>query len=308
MDKKKSISQTSLEKQHEKFLDILEKIGLDISKVPHIHLVEEWGAEKIEHKKSWFSKNYKVIYPKFERGNMQKFRIEFRRTVARAGIDLIKKQNPELYKKIRKKFSGSYKATQNYHRKFILNTEHKNRKYIAVTAKNGYFPNIKKHDITPENFGTFDDTRRESWEDEAAILLGEAIGGNKTLKNKRTIIHNKAKKAEEYAHVKYKREGGSLKSEKYLKRATARREATGEILEKLKIVEMLYGWDGGSWKNSVYREECKLYQYLMNCWMGTSIKKTIWKPYISSKRSNWYNKSLKNVLKHGFNVFESIHL
>ena len=250
------INRNSLEREQQRMALCLHKIGLDISKLEKIKLVNS-GQEPGYKKKSMSllssEQYYEVNMTRYVSGNRTKFKTSFKRALASSALDMLEKQKPGIYSNIMYYFDRSYQNTQNLLNTYILNTNDRNRKTKALIVKGifgklgGYIPEkLQGKKIKPEEIGLVDQTRRKTWKDDAVIVLAEMIGSGYTkFISDRKTEYEKAKREQNNAKVALQQarfyevvKKGYAK--KRFKKACARYEAQKEMMNKIKYLTKIF--------------------------------------------------------------------
>ena len=126
----KKIGQRALEVEQANFLKRLEKTGLDVSTFPQITL--KYGG-RVTHKRT-LSGSYVVTLRKHGRGQRTQFKDVFSKALVRAGLEMVKQQQPETYLQLAEEFDSSFRKTQDLIRTFMLKS--KDRKAWLGKARN----------------------------------------------------------------------------------------------------------------------------------------------------------------------------
>lgn len=235
-------------------ISTLQGVGLDTSKLAKIKLVYSSVNEtEPRHKKSLLSSNYKVYIPAYHKGNRTKFLQEYRRAVAKQGLDLVRSEDPALYSQIKSAFDESYKRTNQALSSYLLATTDKNKSVKAFIVRFfGIYHGKMTGTQQAEDLG-LTDTTRETWTDEYADIMGDiAKRGYKTVLNEWEARHYQATLSEKRATTarfrrdtkrkwyNYLQVGYMDRANASLRRAIAKRQAQSEAVEKIKIIGRLY--------------------------------------------------------------------
>jgi len=251
---KQSISENSLIATFENHIKILNGLGLDTNQIGQIKLKYSSVNETApKHKKALLSSGYNVYLPAFSKGQRTKFWQEYRRAVAKTGLELIKTQNPAFYSNIKIVFNESYKRTNNLLSLYILNSADKNSVAKAIVIKwFGIYHGLFRNTMSTEDLG-LTDKKRETWADEFSDLAGDIIhrGYSTVYKEWQERLHHALNNQKRASTARFNREtkkkwynafqiGYMDKANKEVMRAMARAKAQEEALEKIKIIGRLY--------------------------------------------------------------------
>jgi len=242
------ISETAIKKIAEKFIVHLESMGIDTQTMSKIKL--RYGT-KVGYKKA-FSGAYVVYLPKYASGNRTKFQKAIGRALIMSGLELIRKQKPELYDYIKQRFDESYRKTQWMLWNYILNTNDYKKlfKALGLIVFRIYTP-IYKSRLPAEDLG-LTDFKRKTWQDEIGDLITQVMrkGYKGTLRfwNEKFFKAraNEKKATKIYIEQKekmgiIKKMGGWMKKWRHeMKRAIAKRQAHEEIYRRLVVIKEVF--------------------------------------------------------------------
>lgn len=252
---KYSLNLNTLEENYAHLTSMFERIGVDTQDFPKIILKHNSKSGEVKFKKSLVSPHYTVYLPKNQKGNREKFKKAYRKAIAIAGLDYIKKQNPLIFNAIKEKFDKSYRETQKHLNAYILQTNDYNRQYKAIVLKFfGIYRPTYQNPMNPDNLG-LTGHKRKNWVDEYGDLMANIVKEGYSKVSKKSL--NQFKRAEgneEYCskdYLKQKRETGFVfrlagwtrKAQKAYKRATARRQAQQEMRKKLNVLNEIFKFE-----------------------------------------------------------------
>ena len=175
--KKYGIFEKSFDKSFCKQMKQLEKLGIDSSKLPKIRV--GYGKEITNKECSYIAKGvfkcgYVMTIPKYLKGGQTKIKNEYNKIVAKAGLELIKNQQPSVYKKLASEFEKSHQETQKALNSYIQNTNAKNKQVMGIAQK--HFGNIsffEKMRVAPKYLGVADFGNCKTWEDEYSGIMSK---------------------------------------------------------------------------------------------------------------------------------------
>lgn len=248
---RQKISQKGLLSVLKNQISTLQGVGLDTGKLGKIKLVYSSVNEtEPRHKKSLLSSAYKVYLPAYSKGNRTKFLQEYRRAVAKQGLELVKSESPFLYSQIKTAFDESYKRTNQALSSYILATNDKNKSVKAFIIR---FFGIYHGKFEAENVG-LTDAKRESWVDEYAEIMGDIsrrgyqavfdewkARQDQAISNEKRATTARFKRDKKRKWYNYLQVGYMERANNTLRRAIARRQAQDEAIEKVRILGKLYG-------------------------------------------------------------------
>ena len=243
---KYKISERSLHAEHEAFVKRLRRVGLDTSAMPAIKL--KHGGQ-VGHKKEVFGGSYVVTLPKHQRGQRTKFKDAFSKSLARAGLEVLCRQQPEKYLRLSEAFDESFRRTQEALDAYILYSADRNRRYKALALKWwGNVAQLRKNIPDPRKVGLVDYSRRKSWDDElVTVMAALQRGGLEPTIKKQRAQHAIAKREETAAFEDYHSYKGimtlhprRIKARKRWKRAVARVQTQEEMKRKITLIRQVF--------------------------------------------------------------------
>lgn len=254
---KHKISKLSLKKTLNTHLQYLSNIGIDPSTMPKIKL--KYGginSETSKHTKNLFDNGYRVSLPLLRSGQRTVFLTEYRKAVAKSGLDLIKEQNPCLLAELKSEFDQSYKRTNQLVGTYLMNTNDRDGAIKAFVLNYfGIYHAARNSTIDVQDVG-LTDKKRTCWEDEYTDIMQDIIHRGYDVvhhewSERLKHAHNIEKKA---ATTRYSRDearkwynhlqvGYMNKANKDLRRALARRQAQEEAMHKLELIGKCFNFN-----------------------------------------------------------------
>lgn len=231
------ISETALRKEHEQAISRLRKIGIDPAGFPGITV--RYGKAVGHHRKTLSGRSYVVTVPRWEKGNREKLRAEYRKGLGRATLDVVAQKRPDLMDTITRRFDASYRATQDALSRYIKATNDRNKRFKAIALKYFGMANPIYH-VPPETVGLTEYGLRRDWRDEFASLYAHAQrkGYRRSIQDAQTELAKA--QAEEKKAIEEKAGIFIFRRRRRLKRAIARIESQKELLNKLGILQPFF--------------------------------------------------------------------
>ena len=236
---KKGISKKSLASDYLQTMDWLKRFEINPTNFPRIVL--RFG--KLGHKRRRLdiggfplrpmryrsAPYYEVSIPLNSLGKREQFRRHYRMALARAMLDTIEQEKPELYRELENYYKGMFEATDATYKAYIENT---NLNWVSkksrILALNWFrkIPEFKGKlwkgedkgktwRVEPEKLGLFEYGKRESWQDEFAVMTSEMFKSGGYYKVFRESFLN-SKKAEN--SVNYETNRKLSKEDKFFKK------------------------------------------------------------------------------------------
>ena len=236
------ISEDALIREHQNAIDQFKKMGLDTSEFAEIKV--KFGGKSPAYRKVRFKNIYSVTLPRWRAFSRTQFKIEYSKAIATAGISLIKKQNPETYKRLKSQFKESYGNTQYFISCYICDTNDRMReKKLSLWNSTGQMPSIYKSTLKPKHLGLPEiATSRKNWEDDLIISLIESNRkGFATIQKEREKLLSTAEAEEKRAQEELNDLSGwkimdKMYANQRIRRATNRTKSNQEMLRKLEII------------------------------------------------------------------------
>ena len=241
--KGKKIGQRALEVEQENFLKRLEKTGLDVSTFPQITL--KYGS-RVTHKRT-LSGSYVVTLRKHGRGQRTQFKDAFSKTVVRAGLEMVKKQQPEAYLRLVGEFDESHRKTQDLIETFILSSQDRRAMFKWMGVRYwGNIAQLKKNLVgDARRIGVIDFSKRKTGLDELVNILAHTNrqGLGRTITEQKKYHAQATRELEsaeaEYVHSKWY-DPRRQAARKRWQRAEARAAAQREMWTKISLVRSLF--------------------------------------------------------------------
>ena len=251
---KANLSPRNLGRDQELMAQWLKQAGADPGAFPRIRLVRPLLGTSPSYKKPCLHRRAFVV--KFPRGSSRTaFRAEYRKALAHAGLKLLQKERPELFKAMREELKKSHRQTTKHLAYYYRNGPQKkraDRKARERVAKGvfstgiagGHIPDTQgKGKVKPESLGLADSSRRKNWEAETSAVLGECIraGFPRTIRKYGKEL-NRAMEEEKNARdaVSFPLTFSSAKGKRRINRAIARQKANREMIRKVRILRAAF--------------------------------------------------------------------
>ncbi|MBF0383014.1 MAG: hypothetical protein HQL69_18490 [Magnetococcales bacterium] len=251
------IKRTSFKKDIEDVLRMLRSCNVTTThSFPDIVL--KFG--KLGHYKGRFQgrEAYFVSIPFFCRGKREKFRHHYRIALAKAMLDTLAKENPEVYEELAYRFDRHYKTAQDLITGYLVSMDLSRvvemsklltiRWFNTINEIKGYDRKEKKRwKLKPEKIGLFHYGKQpESWREEFSMLYAESRkkGIEKVLTEKIRIYRNaqNAVNLEIKRKLSWKEKPFKKRREKRLNKLLCRELATKEMVKRVVSIRDAFDW------------------------------------------------------------------
>lgn len=217
---------------------LFKHLGLTDSDILKLPAIRVKPGRRTASKKSLFGVHL-VTFSRYTPGQAGKrgFYREFRRALARTGLEWMEKHHPGKYKKLARELKGSFKASKSALADYTRHTKDRQAAGKAAVIKRGFFKRAYKNPLKSLQLGRADEQVYHDWQDEFCSIIAE-IQTKRDFEN----LYQRAKSEYYRAQHGHRQAAADLKETKIyhlavigerrrqLKRMEARLMATKEMI------------------------------------------------------------------------------